>query len=195
MVFGAGMTAASPAPPSYEIAFDLSGRGYVPDYSSILIGLFGIVIIVVLMRAARATVAKRMLQIVAVAGVFLLLFTMREHWRSYEHLRGAASAGRALIVEAPAAIAPPPDPRKPDNVMRFAVGGHDFSIPTNALTPEVRARLGENGQGMDGRCLRVAFVPDPEAGVDRIVWIGVRREGCAGALPIERRGAAGLRLR
>ena len=94
-------------------------------------------------------------------------------WYEYRRLSGAFARGEYQILEGRVTkFQPdPPDRRRPQY---FEVGGHRFSQWGPEKTPAFHRTFHSGGPDLTGQCVKISFNERNE-----ILWLGIRRSGCA----------------
>jgi len=161
----------------YDVAFDLTSRGFEAYWTS----LAGVVFVVIVCAgiAIKGPRSARVFAffIGAVAAILVLTDTWFQH-REYQSLRHSVDTGEYVELEGTVTNFTP-DPWGADTPQVFVLSGHRFEVHAAGDTSAFRRTVSRGGPSLLGRCVRLRFVRDEFVNQDKIVWLGLRREGCA----------------
>lgn len=159
----------------YEVLFDLAGSAYEPPASVIVWA--AVLSAISLASLVSASGRWRLAPALAVfAVVAFAAMTISVHHRDYTKMRSAVEGGNAAVVEGMVRDFRP-DAATGNGFESFAVATQRFVIRHHEITPAFRQTVGVGGPDLTNKCVRVRFVHDQ--GVVRIVWLGIKRDGCS----------------
>lgn len=164
-------------PAEYDVLFDLAGNPYQPPIFSIvwttLIGAG------CLLFFARSRGNLRLLPtFAALAMIAFGASSIKTHHDSFLSMRSAVQSGRAIAVEGMVHEFRP-DAGNGNGTESFTLADQHFVISSNVETPAFNRTVGTGGPDLTGKCVRILFLRQG-SNLREIVWLGIRRSGCAG---------------
>ena len=166
-------------PDGYEVFFDIASTPYNPPWPALAVGAFGSLAaayIAVAMRYSRAI--RILVAIGACLGVAQTAATALTHWNEYRALRSADVQGNYETLESRVQDFHA-DPGDGDGPQTFSVSGQRFVMTSSDITAGYNRTVSRGGPDLTDKCVRVSFARNDHTGRDQIIWLGVRRSGCA----------------
>jgi hypothetical protein len=162
-------------PEEYDVVFSLAEGSYQPPlFVVVWMTVFGIVCLVAI--ATRRGMQQMLAGGALAAGMAFGAFSLFEHHQDYVRMRAQLQNGQAIALEGVVRYFQA-DSSIGNGSQKFTITGREFIVSSNSVTPGFTRTAGTGGPDLTGKCVRVVFVNE---GVRRdIVWLGIRRSGCA----------------
>jgi hypothetical protein len=167
------------APNGYEVFFDIASTPYNPPWPALAIGAFGslaMMYVAVTMRHSRTI--RILVAIGACLGIAQTAATALTHWNEYRALRSAAVQGDYETLESRVQDFHA-DPGDGDGPQTFSVSGQRFVMTSSDITAGYNRTVSRGGPDLTDKCVRIASVTGERTRRNQIIWLGIRRSGCA----------------
>ena len=165
-------------PTGYDVVFDLANQDYQPPWFSLIVAVGGAIMLAHFALTTRELGTRVFVGFLACGFCLVGFSAVSGHWNEYRQLRQAMSEDRYAILESRVADFQP-DPWDGDGPQVFSVAGHPFEIRSFDSTTAFGRTVSEGGPDLSNKCVRVAFTQNEATRQDRIVWLAIRRSGCA----------------
>lgn len=167
------------APDGYEVFFDIANQTYNPPWPALAVGVFGSFAAAYIAVTTRYRRAIRILVAIgACLGIAQTAATAFTHWHEYKALRSAALQGDYETLESRVEDFHA-DPGDGDGPQTFSVSGQRFVMTSSDITAGYNRTVSRGGPDLTDKCVRVAFVTGERTRRNQIIWLGIRRSGCA----------------